>query len=350
MQTFSIKGENRISAVHVGECLSNVEKYLPDRPVVIITDENIAPLYQEHFPKAPVITIGTGEKNKILATVESVLEQLMALGCDRSWFILGIGGGIVCDLTGFAASIFLRGVPFAFVSTSLLSQVDASVGGKNGVNLSSYKNMAGVFSQPEFVICDISMLTTLPKEEIANGMAEIIKHGLIADETLVTFLESHAQKALNLDHDVLFRLVSDSVAIKSAIVQQDEKETGERRKLNFGHTLGHAAETLDPSGHGRAVAKGIHAACMLSCQLGLIDKKVVKRTDDLLRQCQLPANFSYPSDQVMKAVSKDKKRQGDSVYFVLLEAIGKACIRKISYDNLNHFIMDLCKESHIGML
>ncbi len=266
MQTFSIKGENRISSVYVGEHLANVESYLPDKPLVIITDENIAALYRDFFPKAPVIIMGTGEKNKTLATVASVLEQLMEIGCDRSWFVLGIGGGIVCDLTGFAASIFLRGVPFGFVSTSLLSQVDASVGGKNGVNLSSYKrpravwvcyppdwpttknesnlvnyrdfyikNMAGVFSQPEFVICDISMLTTLPKSELANGMAEIIKHGLIADKNLFSFLEENAQKALNLD------------------------------------PLGHAAETLDPSGHGKAVAMGIHAACVFSSQLGLID-------------------------------------------------------------------------------
>ncbi len=404
MQTFSIKGENRISSVYVGEHLANVESYLPDKPLVIITDENIAALYRDFFPKAPVIIMGTGEKNKTLATVASVLEQLMEIGCDRSWFILGIGGGIVCDLAGFAASIFLRGVPFGFVSTSLLSQVDASVGGKNGVNLSSYnghgpiwsihdqtqpttknesnlvtyrhfhikrpravwvcyppdwpttknesnlvnyrdcyiKNMAGVFSQPEFVICDISMLTTLPKSELSNGMAEIIKHGLIADENLFSFLEENAQKALNLDHEVLFRLVADSVAIKSTIVQQDEKEAGERRKLNFGHTLGHAAETLDPSGHGRAVAMGIHAACVFSSQLGLIDSQVVQRVDHLLIQCQLPTIIPHPADKITEAVKKDKKKQGNFVHFVLLKAIGKACIRKISYDDLSLFIQKLC--------
>ncbi len=345
MQTVSIKGENRISSVYVGECLGNVENYLPDSPLVIITDENIAALYQDRFPKAPVIIMGTGEENKTLATVESVLGQLMELGCDRSWFILGIGGGIVCDLTGFVASVFLRGVSFGFVSTTLLSQVDASVGGKNGANLHSYKNMVGVFSQPEFVICDISMLATLPKKEISNGMAEIIKHGLIAHSPLFGFLESHAKKALNLDPGVVFRLVSDSVAIKSAIVQQDEKESGERRKLNFGHTLGHAAERIDPMGHGRAVAMGIHAACVFSYMQGLIDKTIVQRVDDLLMECQLPVVFPYPPDQMMEAVCKDKKKQGDSLYFVFLEAIGKACVRKISYDDLNHFIQRFCGDS-----
>ncbi len=202
--------------------------------------------------------------------------------------------------------------------------------------------MVGVFSQPEFVICDISMLTTLPKSELANGMAEIIKHGLIADANLFSFLEKNGQNALNLDPEVLFRLVADSIAIKSAIVQKDEKETGERRKLNFGHTLGHAAETLDPSGHGRAVAMGIHAASVFSSQLGLIDRQVVRRVDELLIQCQLPTIIPHPADKIMEAVKKDKKKQGDSVHFVLLEAIGKACVRKISYDDLNCFILKLC--------
>ncbi|MCF8093347.1 MAG: 3-dehydroquinate synthase, partial [Desulfotignum sp.] len=255
MKTFQITGQRGPSSIHVGESLANIAAHLPDQPVVIITDENIKNHYAHAFPKAPVISIGTGEKIKTLATVEILLNRLVAIGCDRSSFILGIGGGIVCDITGFVASVFLRGVDFGFVSTSLLSQVDASVGGKNGVNLSAYKNMVGVFNQPRFVICDLNMLETLPKSEISNGLAEIVKHALISDADMLTYIEKNRGKALELDPEIIFQLVSDSVAIKSRVVQLDEKESGERRKLNFGHTIGHAIEKLDPSGHGKAVSR-----------------------------------------------------------------------------------------------
>ena len=165
MKTFHINGGYGRSSIYVGERLKNLENYLPDSQAIIITDENIKKYYQKEFPDVPIITIGTGEGIKTLATIETILKKLIHFSCDRSSFIVGVGGGIVCDIAGFAASTFLRGVKFGFVSTSLLSQVDASVGGKNGVNLDSYKNMIGVFNQPEFVICDIDLLNTLPKKK-----------------------------------------------------------------------------------------------------------------------------------------------------------------------------------------
>ena len=183
--------------IHVGARLADIAQYLPDRPLVIITDKNLKAHYGRVFPEAPVISIGTGEAVKTLTTVEFILKQLMELGCDRSVFILGIGGGIVCDIAGFVASIFMRGVDFGFVSTSLLSQVDASVGGKNGVNVSAFKNMAGVFNQPRFVVCDPTMLHTLPSSEVSNGLAEIVKHALIADAGMLTYIEKNRCKALN---------------------------------------------------------------------------------------------------------------------------------------------------------
>ncbi|MCD4721091.1 MAG: 3-dehydroquinate synthase, partial [Desulfobacula sp.] len=199
MKTFHVNGLSGLSSIYVGERLKNLENYLPSTQTIIVTDENIKKYYQKDFPDVPIITIGTGEDIKTLATVETILKELIRYSCDRSSFILGIGGGIVCDITGFAASVFLRGVNFGFVSTSLLSQVDASVGGKNGVNLDSYKNMVGVFNQPEFVICDIDLLNTLPKKEISNGFAEIVKHALISDHDMFDFIEKNIQKALNLD-------------------------------------------------------------------------------------------------------------------------------------------------------
>ncbi len=339
MQTYTVNGRQGQSRIFVGETLGRVGAYLPDGTTpVIVTDKNIYRLYGKAFPQGPVITIGTGEASKTLATVEYILKKLVDLGCDRSSFILGIGGGIVSDITGFAASIFLRGVKFGFVSTSLLSQVDASVGGKNGVNLDAYKNMVGVFNQPEFVICDIDMLTTLPASEISNGLAEIVKHGLIEDLDLLEFIEANRSKALDLDRETIVRLVADSVEIKSRVVQADEREAGERRKLNFGHTIGHAVEKLAQSGHGRAVAVGMVAAARFSQQKGLLDPADVDRIKDLLVGLNLPVRADFPPEEIIKAASRDKKKQGDHLFFVFLKALGQARVEKIRFDEMNEFI------------
>ncbi|MGB5991778.1 MAG: 3-dehydroquinate synthase family protein, partial [Desulfobacterales bacterium] len=199
MKTFEIHGSTGDSFIHVGKTLRNLEKYIPSENVVLITDKNVKQFYENDFPPHPVITIDIGEKIKNLDTVRDIYEKLVTVGADRSTFIVGIGGGIVCDIAGFVASTYLRGVRFGFVSSTLLSQVDASVGGKNGVNFKGYKNMVGVFNQPEFVICDLNLLNTLPKKEILNGMAEIVKHGAIEDASLFAYLEKHSQKALSLD-------------------------------------------------------------------------------------------------------------------------------------------------------
>jgi 3-dehydroquinate synthase len=262
----------------------------------------------------------------------------MELGCDRSVFILGIGGGIVCDITGFVASIFMRGVAFGFVSTSLLSQVDASVGGKNGVNVSDYKNMAGVFNQPRFVICDPAMLTTLPVPEISNGLAEIVKHALIADIDLLMFLEKNQKKALVLDPEIIFHLVSRCVAIKAQVVQEDEKESGARRKLNFGHTLGHAIENIDPSGHGKAVSRGMIAAARFSCDKTSLCDRDTDRIIRLLQGLGLPTALNYDADKIYNAVKQDKKKQGDSLFFVFLENLGSARVEKIHFKEIAAFI------------
>ena len=251
---------------------------------------------------------------------------------------MGIGGGIVCDIAGFAASIFLRGVNFGFVSTSLLSQVDASVGGKNGVNLDSYKNMIGVFNQPEFVICDIDLLNTLPKIQISNGLAEIVKHALIFDKNMFDFIEQNRQKALDLDYDTICRLVLDSVKIKSKIVQLDEKESGERRKLNFGHTIGHAIEKIDQTSHGRAVAMGMMAAAKLSHKKGFLKYNDIIQIQALLSELNLPTNLDYNADDIINATAKDKKKHADSLFFVFLEKIGKARVEKTNFNEMSTLI------------
>ena len=338
VKTYHIQNASGISSIHVGEKFKNLEQYLPYSQVIIITDQNIKQYYQNDFPDVPVITIGTGETNKTLAVLETILKKLIHYSCDRSSFILGIGGGIVCDIAGFAASVFLRGVRFGFVSTSLLSQVDASIGGKNGVNLDSYKNMVGTFNQPEFVICDIELLNTLPQVQISNGLAEIVKHALICDKNLFDFIEKNQKKALGLDYDTIFKLVSDSVKIKSQIVHKDEKESDERKKLNFGHTIGHAIEKIDHTSHGSAISMGMVAAAEFSQKKGLITGKDVLRITNLLTDLNLPTIYEYNADDIIKAVLKDKKKHGSTLFYVFLEKIGKARVEQISLDEMNSLI------------
>ena len=199
MKILDIRGVTGHSSIRVGESIENLQEYVPAEEALIITDSNVGRYYREKFPPYETIEIGTGEKIKNLDTVQAIYGKLVELEVDRSSFIVGIGGGIVCDITGFVASTYLRGVRFGFVSSTLLSQVDASVGGKNGVNFGGYKNMVGVFNQPEFVICDMNLLKTLPREEILCGLAEIVKHAAIGDVDLFSYLEEHHKKALGLD-------------------------------------------------------------------------------------------------------------------------------------------------------
>jgi len=334
VKTIHVEGFNGISRIHVGEQLKNVEKYLPQGKVIVITDHNVKAAWDRDFPQAPVITIATGEGIKTLATVEKIYRELIDLGADRATFILGIGGGIVCDITGFVASTYMRGLRFGFVSTSLLSQVDASVGGKNGVNLDAYKNMVGVFCQPEFVICDTALLKTLPPEEVSNGFGEIVKHALIADAALLDYIEENCEKALALDQSIINHLVLDSVKLKAGVVQRDEREAGERKKLNFGHTLGHALEKITGMGHGRAVSVGMVAAAEFSRKKGLLTLEACQRISRILTRLGLPTTWSVDTKEVLDAMARDKKKENDAINFVFLNGIGNAVVEKISMESL----------------
>jgi len=342
VRTLEIHGSTGVSTILVGERIQNLKRYIPAGKAVIIADKNVLHLYQKDFPSYEVIKIESNEKIKNLDTVRYIYEKLVELEADRSTFIIGIGGGIVCDIAGFVASTYLRGVRFGFVSTTLLSQVDASVGGKNGVNFEGYKNMIGVFNQPEFVICDLNLLNTLPEREILCGMAEIVKHAVIGDTDLFAYLEEHYQEALALDIGVIEKLVYDSVVIKSAIVNKDEKEKGERRKLNFGHTFGHAIEKTTGVPHGEAVSAGMVMASALSVKRGRLSAKDAERIKKLLQKLKLPTRLQADRKTVLDALQKDKKRKGDSIYFVLLNNIGNPFVDQISIKKLEAVIHDLC--------
>ncbi len=334
MQQIEIQGKTRHSNIFVGERLENLASYLHQKQVVIITDDNVAGFYEKDFPNAHVIRIGTGEDIKTLETVAQIYQQLISLDTDRSGFLVGIGGGIVCDITGFVASTYLRGVRFGYVPTTLLAQVDASVGGKTGVNFMGYKNMVGVFNQPEFVICDPGVLKTLPQKDLISGFAEIVKHAAIADPDYFALLEREAQNALDLNTDVLERVIYKSVAIKADIVNRDETEKGERRKLNFGHTFGHAVEKTIGLPHGEAVSIGMMVAAQLSGTRGMITENDVDRIRDLLSRFNLPIKADMGIEKIIDAMERDKKREGDGIHFVLLSKIGEAVVEKITIADL----------------
>jgi len=334
METVTINTNSGQSNILIGESLQNLQRYVPAARPIIITDVNVGKLYHLDSMAAEVIIIGTGEEIKTLETVEDIYSQLISWGADRSAFIVGIGGGIVCDIAGFVASTYLRGVRFGFVATTLLAQVDAAIGGKNGVNFERYKNMVGLFQQPEFVICDPEVLKTLPQKEIACGLAEIVKHAAIADPDLFAYLERHAEDILELESRAVKKVVSASVRIKASIVRRDETEKGERRILNFGHTFGHAIEFATGVPHGEAVSLGMVYASNLSFKRGLLTDAENQRLRVLLNDLHLPTRFNSKTEGVAEAIGKDKKRADVRIHFVLLNGIGNAVVEQIAVEEL----------------
>ncbi|MCK9423945.1 MAG: 3-dehydroquinate synthase [Bacteroidales bacterium] len=285
MEKLIIQGSTSNCQVLVGETLSNLCNYsFPVNKAIIITDKNVYQIHGNAFPKWPIILIGTGEATKNMKTVEYILHQLIQLEADRSSFIVGIGGGVVCDITGFVASCYMRGVSFGLIPTTFLSQVDASIGGKNGINFNRYKNMIGFINQPKFVICDMTLLRTLPDKELSCGFGEVVKHALIADRKMFEFLEKNYNKALTMDMNVIEYLIYNSILIKISVVEKDEHEKGLRRVLNFGHTIGHSIEkSTNKLSHGEAISIGIVAATKVSVIKGLLSAKDLERIGNLLK-------------------------------------------------------------------
>ncbi|MFO7708147.1 MAG: 3-dehydroquinate synthase [Desulfobacterales bacterium] len=340
MQVVEIAGVSRVSRILVGDAYRGLARLIPPGPAVVITDENILRHYRQELPPFPVLSIGAGEGAKTLETVRGLYESLLGLEVDRSAFIVGIGGGVVCDVAGFTAATFLRGLRFGFVATSLLAQVDAAVGGKNGVNLEGYKNLVGTFSQPEFVLCDPMFLNTLPEAEAANGLAEILKHALIADAGMFAAIEDQAERALALDPAVVSRLVRDSVRIKTAVVGRDEREAGERRILNFGHTLGHALEAAGRFSHGEAVSVGMVFAAAVSVRCGRLAPEAHGRIVRLLQRLRLPTTAAADLDRVQAAVGRDKKRRAGAVQMVQLNRIGEAVVETVAIEEFLHWLAE----------
>ncbi|MCR6719544.1 MAG: 3-dehydroquinate synthase [Chitinophagaceae bacterium] len=283
---------------------------------VLITDENVFEAHSNRFKGWKLIVLPAGEEHKTQPTVDTVINLLIEMEADRKTTLVGIGGGVVTDITGYVASIYMRGLRFGFIPTSLLALVDASIGGKNGIDVGVYKNMVGVIRQPHFILHDMGFLKSLPQKEWQNGFAEIVKHACIRDNAMFMQLESASLKQFQSKKTLITALVQRNALLKAKVVQRDETEQGERRLLNFGHTLGHALENQYTLMHGEAVSIGIGIACKLSEKLAGF-----KQTDRVLATLEkygLPVHMDFDRENAINILRMDKKAGANttSLYFV----------------------------------
>lgn len=341
MKTVSHRFSQHTTQYHLGAALADLDKFVNPQRSVLLVDEHVDQHYASQLAGWKKIIVPAGEDNKNMAVVGQLIDQLAALEADRKTTLVGIGGGMCTDVTGFVAAIYMRGVPFGFVPTTLLAQVDASLGGKNGVSQGMHKNLLGTIRQPDFILFDYTLPRTMPPAEWHNGFAEIIKYACIQDSALFHFLETNVDKALQGDVAVLQYLVERSVDTKTRIVLEDEFETGVRRWLNFGHTLGHAVEKLEHIGHGEAVSIGMVAASRLSEMKKGFPAEETERLVHLLQAYQLPVKLTSDKQQVFDIFKLDKKREKDFIHFVLLERIGQATTEPILLTELQQLLEKL---------
>ncbi|QXL85748.1 3-dehydroquinate synthase [Comamonas sp. NLF-1-9] len=324
---------------------------------MIVSNTLVQPLYAQalaerlrpHYGRLHTVTLPDGEAHKDWQTLNLIFQALLTHGCDRKTVLFALGGGVVGDMTGFAAACYMRGVPFVQVPTTLLAQVDSSVGGKTAINHPLGKNMIGAFYQPRLVVCDLSTLDTLPERELSAGLAEVIKYGPIADMAFFDWLEAHMDALRARDKAALAHVVKRCCEIKADVVAQDERESGLRAILNFGHTFGHAIETGMGYGvwlHGEGVAAGMVMAAELSLRLGLVDGRFVQRLRALLARAGLPTQAPVLDAQdnagrYLELMRVDKKAEAGEIRFVLIDGPGRALVRPAP-DALVREVIDAC--------
>ena len=339
MNKLLYKFSGKTTTYYLDADLAYLERLVDKSNAVVITDEHVFGAQQKRFGGWNTIVISAGESFKVQATVDSIIEQLIEMGADRKTFLVGVGGGVVTDITGYVAAIYMRGLSFGFVPCSVLAMVDASIGGKNGIDVGVFKNLVGTIRQPEFLLYDYSLLKTLPKEEWVNGFAEIIKHAAIKDAALFRELEKNRLTTYQKDKAALAKLIRRNVAIKSAVVEKDEFEHGERRLLNFGHTLGHAIENLYELSHGQAISIGMVAACMISEEFTAF--RETDRVMGVLKKYGLPTLAEFDPKEVMAVLRMDKKKVKDSMNYVLLNKIGQGVIKLIPINELDKLLQSI---------
>ncbi|SHH88058.1 3-dehydroquinate synthase [Caloranaerobacter azorensis DSM 13643] len=317
-----------------------------DDNIFIISDRNVAKHYLDillsklNTKVTGYCILEPGEQSKSIDTAKKVYEKMLEAGCNRKTTLISLGGGVVGDLTGFVAATFMRGINFVQVPTTLLSQVDSSIGGKVGVNFKNYKNIIGSFYQPKGVIIDTETLKTLDEREIINGLGEVFKYGLIMDYDFFLWLNDNLNSILKLENNYIMNIVKKSLNIKKIIVQKDEKESNIRKVLNFGHTIGHGIETLDDFNtfkHGEAVVLGMMLESLISTEMGLIDRKYYIKIIDSLSRLVSPVKFSaFEQKQIMNAIKHDKKNEKGKIVLVL--PIGKGRVN--IYNNVDEKLIE----------
>ncbi|ALH94994.1 3-dehydroquinate synthase [Acinetobacter equi] len=353
MQTLHVELGDRRYPIFIGSHLDPqalLEPYIKGKQVMIVTNETVAPLYLKHYvtalealgKKVSTCILPDGEKYKNIEHLNLIFDALLEAGFNRDCTVLALGGGVIGDMAGFASACFQRGVYFIQVPTTLLSQVDSSVGGKTGINHPLGKNMIGAFQQPQVVLADMAQLKTLPPRELSAGLAEVIKYALLGDAEFLTWLEEHMDKLVQGDETLLAEAVYRSCAHKARIVANDEKEQGERALLNLGHTFGHAIESYLGYGewlHGEAVATGMVMAADLSCKMGWISQNDLERTRKIIARAKLPIVCpQIPLDDFLGYMAHDKKVLNGQLRLILMKNIGQAVITK-------EFDIDLMKQA-----
>ena len=338
------------------ELFDDLANDLKQKPIgnsyAIITDSNVGKSYGKRLLKnlqnknihSHLITFPAGEKSKARKTKEKIEDEMLSHVLGRATCIVALGGGVVGDIAGFVAATYMRGIPYIQVPTTLLAMVDSSIGGKVAVDTLHAKNVIGAFYQPKKIVIDLNFLETLPKSELANGMAEVIKHALIKDKDLFHFIEKNIDKIINLDLEILKKTIKRSCEIKAKIIMGDEKEKGIRKILNYGHTIGHAIEAAlnYKISHGNAIAIGMSYAAKLSAKKGFLHEGSVIRQNNLLEHIELPHRLSHHKlkpRKILENIQYDKKMMDGKINFVLLNSIGDAFVSdEITLDDIKHIL------------
>lgn len=319
--------------------ITHLKEIIDVKKAIFITDENVFAAHTKKFKGYNTIVLKAGEEFKIQSTVDNIIEQLIAFEADRKTILVGVGGGVITDLTGYIASVYMRGIQFGFVPTTLLSLVDASIGGKNGIDVGVYKNIVGVTRQPSFILHDVSFLKSLPTAEWQNGFAEIIKHACIKDVAMFKDLQSHDLKFYQTKKADLSKLIQRNAKIKLKVVQADEFEQADRKLLNFGHTLGHALENQYELSHGQAISIGMTYASEISQQL--LGFEQTENVVKVLEQYGLPTYAAFDKQKVFAVLKMDKKRANKDINYILLERIGKGIVLPIPLSDLEKIVTNL---------